>query len=317
MQLFQLHGIEIVPLLGNFYCATELTAGIHLMIDQEVQQTNTLRQVNVIVRPTTRFPVPMSDGYSVYSALLGVLEDVNADVSAHIHDSPLGSLHSSGLQGVFGDSKRDYHKSLRPNETYQLRLGVVDPADSDIFQALVNAFVLEGETIDLSHGTLQVDRFESENTTHADLLAEAGSMDDPTIHLSFETATCIEDASEITTMFPHRGAVFKSLEGKWSRSAPKKLKLDLNRDEIKRNVIEKPIARTYSTHSVLVNRVKNEDGETRNLFRQGFTGECAYDFKNANESVQNAVTALGLFAEYSGVGSAVARGCGSVEVKIK
>lgn len=286
------------------------------MTDQEVQQTNTLRQVDVMVRPTTRFPVPLSDGYSVYSALLGVLEDVDADVSAHIHDSPLGSLHSSGLQGVFGDSDRDYHKTLRPNESYQLRLGVVDPADSDIFQALVNALVLDGDTIELSHGTLQVDRFESVNTTHEDLVAEAGSMDNPTIELSFETATCIEEAGEITTMFPHRGAVFSSLLGKWNRSVSDDLELELDRETIERNVIEKPIARTYNTHSVLVNRVKNEDGQTRNLFRQGFTGECSYDFKNASDSVQNAVTALGLFAEYSGVGSAVARGCGCVSAEV-
>ncbi|AEN04687.1 Protein of unknown function DUF2276 [halophilic archaeon DL31] len=286
------------------------------MTDQEVQQTNTLRQVDVMVRPTTRFPVPLSDGYSVYSALLGVLEDVDADVSAHIHDSPLGSLHSSGLQGVFGDSDRDYHKTLRPNESYQLRLGVVDPADLDIFQALVNALVLDGDTIELSHGTLQVDRFESVNTTHEDIVTEAGSMDNPTIELSFETATCIEEAGEITTMFPHRGAVFSSLLGKWNRSVSDDLELELDRETIERNVIEKPIARTYNTHSVLVNRVKNKDGETRNLFRQGFTGECSYDFKNASDSVQNAVTALGLFAEYSGVGSAVARGCGCVSAEV-
>ena len=117
-------------------------------------------------------------------------------------------------------------------------------------------------------------------------------------------------------MFPHRGAVFTSLLGKWNRSAPEELALDLSREEIEGNVIEKPDPRTYDTHSVLVNRVENEDGETRNLFRQGFTGECAYEFKDASESVKNAVTALGLFAEYSGVGSAVARGCGSVATKL-
>ncbi len=287
------------------------------MIEQERQQANTLRQVEIEVHPTTRFPVPVSDGYSVYSALLGVLEDADTDVSAHIHDSPLGSLHSSGLQGVFAGSDRDYHKTLCPNETYQLRLGIIDPADTEIFQALVTALVLENESIELSHGELQVDRFESSNTTHGELLNEAGSIADPTIELSFQTATCIEDAGEITTMFPHRGAVFASLAGKWNRSAPDDLAIDLSREAIERNVIAKPIARTYKTHSVLVNRVKNEDGETRNLFRQGFTGECAYEFKGASESVQNAVTALGLFAEYSGVGSAVARGCGSVEVEIK
>ena len=303
--------------MGNIYSIGGRSAGTHLMIEQEVRQTNKLRRVEITARPATRFPVPISDGYSVYSALLGVLETVDTEVSAHIHDSPLGSLHSSGLLGVFGDSDRSFHKTLRPGETYRLNLGVVDPADSDIFQALVNALVLEGNRIELSHGELQVESFESTNVTHRELLDEAGSMDDPTIELSFETATCIEEAGEITTMFPTRGSVFTSLLGKWNRSAPDELALDLNRAEIEGNVIEKPDPRTYDTHSVLVNRVENEDGETRNLFRQGFTGECAYEFKNASESVKNVVTALGLLAEYSGVGSAVARGCGATSVEVE
>ncbi len=286
------------------------------MIEQDGKQTNTLRRINILARPQTRFPVPISDGYSVYSALLGVLEDVDADVSAHIHDSPLGSLHSSGLRGPFGDSDRPYHKTVLPTETYQLSLGVVDPADTEIFQALVNGLVLEGETIELSHGTLQVESFESENTTHADVLETAGAMDNPTIELAFETATCIEEAGKITTMFPHRGAVFHSLLGKWNRSVSDGLALELDRETIEANVIEKPDPDTYDTHSVLVNRVTNEDGENRNIFRQGFTCECVYTFKDASESIQNAVTALGLFAEYSGVGSAVARGCGSISVEV-
>jgi CRISPR/Cas system endoribonuclease Cas6 (RAMP superfamily) len=68
---------------------------------------------------------------------------------------------------------------------------------------------------------------------------------------------------------------------------------------------------------VLVNRVEGSDGNPQPIFRQGFTGDCAYAFKNASESVRNAVVALGLFGGYSGVGSAVARGCGFVEVKIE
>jgi len=68
---------------------------------------------------------------------------------------------------------------------------------------------------------------------------------------------------------------------------------------------------------VLVNRVRNEDGENRNIFAQGFTGTCGYGFKGASEAVRNAVVALALFGEYSGVGSAVARGCGSVGVELK
>jgi CRISPR-associated endoribonuclease Cas6 len=252
----------------------------------------------------------------VYSALLGELADVDETVSEHIHDSPLGSLRSSGLLGRFGGSDRSHHKALLPTETYRLSLGVVDPADAEIFQALVNAVVLEGDALTLTNGRLQVESFESENVTHGGLLDEADGLDSPSLRVRFETPTCIEEAGSVTTMFPHRASVFASLLGKWNRSAPEKLTMDLSRTEIESSVIEKPDPTAYDTHSVLVNRVQNEDGETRNIFRQGFTGECTYAFKGASESVENAVTALALFGEYSGVGSAVARGCGDVEVEI-
>lgn len=286
---------------------------------REDESSSRLRRVTATLSPGSRFAVPQSDGYSVYSALLSVLSEADADIGQSVHDSPLGSLHCSGLQGPFGNSDRSHHKTLLPDRTYELSLGIVHPDDAAVFQALVNALVLEGDAIKLSHGQLTVERFESENVTHNGLLEQASGFDDPTIEVEFRTATCIEEAGEVTTMFPHRWAVFNSLLGKWNRSCPQELELDVPRSDIQQYVIEKPDPRrdgsySFDTHSVLVNRVENEEGKNRNLFSQGFTGTCAYEFKGASESVENAVTALALFGEYSGVGSAVARGCGSVEV---
>ncbi len=287
----------------------------------ELAAGSTVRRVTATVRPDSRFPVPQSDGYSVYSALLSVLSEVDKDVGQRVHDSELGSLHCSGLQGRFAASDRPHHKTLLPEETYQLSLGIVHPDDEAVFQTLVNALVLEGSSIPLSHGSLSVERFESANASHETLLEQASEYDDPTIEISFETATCIEETSEVTTMFPHRWAVFNSLLGKWHQSCPEGLELDLSREDVKAHVIEKPDPGRrqgyhFDTHSVLVNRVTNDEGKSRNIFSQGFTGTCAYEFKNASESVENAVTALALFGEYSGVGSAVARGCGSVNSEV-
>jgi hypothetical protein len=275
-----------------------------------------LRRIEVTLRPTERFPVPQSDGYPVYGALLNALASADETASERVHDSAFGSLHNSGLQGGFGHSDRRHHKSVLPDESYRLTLGVVDPDDADIFQALVNAFVLEGDTLSLTNGTLRIESFESSNVTHAELLDRAAAADDPLVDFYFKSATCIEEADGVTTMFPHRIPVFRSLLGKWNRTASGDLELSLPRETIRRHVYEKPDARTYRTHSVLVNRVENEAGETRNIFRQGFTGDCSYGLKDAPESVANAVVALALFAEYSGIGSAVARGCGNVGVEV-
>lgn len=286
------------------------------IMQPETQSENKLRRIELTLRPTDRFTVPTSDGYSVYSALLSVLEDVDEAVSAHVHDTQFGSLHNSGLLGRFGGSDRAHHKTVRPDESYRLSLGVVDPADAEIFQALVNAVVLDGDALELTNGTHRVESFESENVTHAELLEEAEAYDNPSLGIRFETATCIEEADEVTTMFPHRVSVFNSLLGKWNNTCPDELELDLSREAVRSQVIEKPDADTYRTHSVLVNRVEGSDGNPQPIFRQGFSGDCRYAFKDASVSVENAVTALALFGEYSGVGSAVARGCGSVEVEM-
>lgn len=283
----------------------------------ETESAPQVRQATARLSPLSRFPVPQSDGYPVYAALLSRLSDVDEEVGRSVHESSMGSLHCSGLLGHFGDSDRPHHKTLLPGESYEVSLGIVHPDDTALFQTLVSALILSGETVELSHGALRVEEFESENTTHRELLARAGECDDPTLGMCFKTATCIEEADGVTTMFPHRGAVFNSLLGKWNRSAPAELELDLTREEVEANVIEKPDDRTYRTHSVLVNRAKTADGENRNLFKQGFTGDCAYAFKSASKSVENAVTALALFGEYSGVGSDVARGCGAVNTELQ
>ena len=284
-------------------------------METQPESKSRLRQIELTLRSTERFDIPQSDGYSVYSALLAVLQSADSEVSQRVHNSEIGSLHTSRLRGPFGDGDRSHHKRVLTDTEYTLSLGITDPDDEAIFEALVSEFVLADEPLELTHGQLRIDSFESQNTSHEALLTEVDALDDPTIEMTFQTATCIEEVGSVTTMFPTRGAVFGSLLGKWNSTAPE-LQLDVSRETLAESVIEKPDARSYDTHSVLVNRVDDPDGGTQPIFRQGFSGSCAYAFKDANESVVNAVTALALFAEYSGVGSAVARGCGDVSVEV-
>lgn len=280
------------------------------------ESVSRLRQVELSLHTDERFDVPQSDGYSVYSALLALLESADEDVSARVHDSEIGSLHNSGLRGPFGEGNRSHHKRVLPDREYRLALGITDPEDEAIFEGLVSALILADKPLELTHGQLHIDSFESENTSHESLLSEAAAHDDPTIEIEFRTATCIEEAGSVTTMFPTRTAVFSSLLGKWNKTAHDKLELDIGREILAAAVIEKPDARSYRTHSVLVNRVDDSEGNARPIFRQGFSGTCTYAFKDPSDSVRNAVTALALFGEYSGVGSAVARGCGNIDVEV-
>jgi CRISPR-associated endoribonuclease Cas6 len=281
-----------------------------------------MRQVALTLEPTESFVVPSADGYQVYGALLGALDNVASDVSERVHDSQLGSLHNSGLLGSFRGCDQRFHKRVDPRKEYRLSLGVTDPADQAVFEALADAFVFGGDSLELSEGTMRVRDFASSNTTHEELLSAAAEVvdDRPTafeIEMQFRTPTCIEEADEVTTMFPHRGSVFRSLLRKWNATIPEGRKdgvtFGMTREDFEANLIEKPDARTYETHSVLVNR--GEDGSP--ILAQGFTGTCTYKFKDASEAVRNAVTALAQFSTYSGVGSSVARGCGATEVEVK
>lgn len=279
------------------------------------QDGRTIHHVELTLEPTSRFQVPDSDGYTLYSALLNAIQTVDPEASEQVHDADLSSLHVSSLQGVFADGNRPHHKTLLPTEQYTARIGVTDPSDTDIFQSLLHTLVIDNNAIELTNGTLEIRTFESTSTTHADILDTAAEHHNHALAFEFQTATCIEEAGDITTMFPHRVPVFQSLLGKWNRTAPNTLELDLARETIEAALIEKPNASSYQTHSVLVNRVTDNDGNSRPILRQGFTGHCEYAFKDASESVTNALTTLALFAEYAGVGSAVARGCGNVTVE--
>jgi len=251
-----------------------------------------LRQIELSLRADHRFAVPLSDGYSVYSALLALLQSSDETTSARVHDSNIGSLHNSGLRGPFGNSDRSHHKLVvTPNTEYSVSLGITDPEDEAIFEALVSSLVLADESLELTHGTLHLDSFEARILDTRNC-SQASTFDNPSIEIEFRTSTCIEEAGSVTTMFPTRTAVFSSLLGKWNNTAPHELELDVDRETLAASVIEKPDARRYQTHSVLVNRVDSSDGNQQPIFKQGFSGSCTFEFKNASDSVQNAVTAL-------------------------
>lgn len=280
-----------------------------------------MRQVELTLDPRGEFPVPTANGYQVYGALLSEIGDASETVSERLHDSPIGSLHNSGLLGSFSGSDRPHHKRVNSDERYELRLGVTDPKDQEVFEALADAFVFGGDSLELSEGKFIVSDFASTNASHDKLLADAAAVVDDLpenfeIEMHFRTPTCIREADEITTMFPHRGSVFRSLLRRWNKTVPEnesaELELGLVREDFEANLIEKPDEQAYDTDVVLVNR--GEDGNP--ILRQGFTGSCTYKFKDASEAVRTATTALASLAEYGGVGGFVARGCGTVGVEV-
>ncbi len=275
------------------------------------------QKIVLTLRPEKGFEVPFSEGYQLYSAILSVMREGDEAAARHAHDSPISSISLGPLEGRFRRSERSRHKALDPGEKYGLRIGITDPKEVEIFRALIHPLVLRERNLCLEKGELRVEELASSTADFEELVNSAGELREPCIDFEFLSAACIPYRnSRVYEMFPHREAVFHSLLSKWNAVCPEELKMNIERDEMARYIIELPLA--YDTHSVVVNTVFDKvKGHARPIMRQGFVGRCQYRFtKDAPAGVRNGTVALARFAEYSGLGSAVARGCGAVKVTV-
>ncbi|MCX8206750.1 MAG: CRISPR system precrRNA processing endoribonuclease RAMP protein Cas6 [Methanothrix sp.] len=273
------------------------------------------QKITLIARPVESFEVPSSEGYQLYSALLNIIREVDEDISAHVHDSHL-SMSLSPLRGVFMPGDRPRHKKLDPARSYCMKIGIADSREGELFSSIVRQLVLRERSIMLERGELQVERVSTSASSFEELL-RSSDREDMHVDIRFISPTCIKYRnSGVYEMFPHREAVFSSLLSKWNSSCPDGFRMDIERDEMARFIIERPVS--YETHSAMVNTVFDQrKGHHRPILRPGFTGRCIYTFTDdAPRDVRNGIVALSRFAEYSGIGSAVARGCGAVEVRI-
>ncbi|HII06603.1 MAG TPA: CRISPR system precrRNA processing endoribonuclease RAMP protein Cas6 [Methanotrichaceae archaeon] len=276
------------------------------------------QKIAFITKPKAEFEVPSSEGYQLYSAILEIIRESDEAISEHAHNSPIGSIALGGLRGRFKRCGRPHHKLLDPHNKYEFCVGITDPKEVEIFQSLIKPLILRERDIVLDQGALGIEEVASFGATFEELVESAKGFQDPKIEFWFRSATCIQyKNTKVFEMFPHREAVFFSLVAKWNAVCPTP-KMDIERDEIARYVLERPDAQSYRTHSAMVNTVFDKrKGHPRPILRQGFSGRCTYSFaKGAPQDFRNAILVLSRFAEYSGVGSAVSRGCGWVEVGV-
>lgn len=275
--------------------------------------------MNLKVTPTSDFDIPYNEGYQLYSALLNLTREENEELSEKIHDDAVGNLNIGQLNGPFGDGTLKYHKSVHEDGDYDLSIGVTDTEEEEIFHTFFKSLVLENEPIPLENGGLILREMETVNHSYKSIIEKAEDKDPDGLSFRFISPTCIEYRnSSITEMFPHRTAVFNSILSKWNRRSEENWDIGLNRETIGKSLIEYPDFPSLDNHSVKVGGFWDEKkGHERPKLKQGFKGECEYRFSSdVSKDVKNALTALSLFAEFSGVGSAVSRGCGSVVTEV-
>lgn len=275
------------------------------------------QKIKMTLSAGSDFEIPVSEGYQLYSALLGVMKEADQIAAGRTHDSPISSISTGPLEGRFLNGRRDRHKSLLSGERYEMEIGITDPAEAEIFRAIITPLILKERDLRLEKGMLRVEELSSTGASFEELVASAVGLKDPYLDFRFRSPTCIQyKNTKITEMFPHREAVFFSLLSKWNALCPDDLRMSMERDDMARFMIEKPIA--YEPRSAVTSTVFDRNkGHARPIMKQGFAGRCQYTFaRNVPTGLKNGIVALSRFAEYSGVGSAVSRGCGAVSVGI-
>ena len=272
------------------------------------------QKITLTLRPEAAFEMPYSEGYQLYSALLGVMQEADSAMAKHTHDSPISSISLGPLEGRFVRCQRAMHKGVDAGERYELTVGITDPKEALIFRSIIAPLVLKERNLRLEKGEMRVEELASSTASYEDFVKSAGKIKEPCLDFQFRSPTCIQyKNTRVFEMFPHREAVFHSLLSKWNAVCPEELRMSMERDDIARFMIEKPLA--YETHSIVVNTAFDKvKGHARPIMKQGFMGRCMYTFtKDAPEGLRNGIVALAKFAEYSGVGQqrgTRVRGCG-------
>ena len=195
-------------------------------------------------------------------------------------------------------------------------MGITDPKEIEIFRAIIAAAGFAEGHLAMEKGELRVEELSSSTESFEDLVNSAGKIKEPCLDFQFKSTTShsvpeYQGHGDV----PAPGGGLSSLLSKWNAVCPEELKMIMERDDMARFMMEEPLA--YETHSAMVNTVMDKvKGHARPMLKQGFLGRCQYRFtKESPEGLRNGVVALARFAEYSGVGSAVARGCGAVKVE--
>lgn len=273
-----------------------------------------INSIKISCRPTESCLIPHSTGHLLYSAILNSIEQTSPDLSQEIHSSNTTQVHVTPLNGEF-DSRNKNRKKVFNDTEYSFYINLIDTSG---FQELFNDLVLSGQDIDIAGESFEVKAMNTEEIQWRDLM-EKNTPESLDFH--FMSPVSIQyKGSDSTEMFPHREAVFKALEDSWNRNAPQQMHLNIDTEDLKTKVTEKPERNKYGdpkyqTHSTVITR-KNQGQNKQQIKSFGFTGKITYGFKDADDKLRKKLAILTRYAKHAGLGSHTARGLGNTYTQV-
>lgn len=273
-----------------------------------------ITSIEITCRPEENSLLPHSTGHLLYSATLNSIKKTDPELSEKIHSSENKKVTVTPLNGEF-TRKDSNRKRVFQDTEYNFFINLID---SEGFQELFNDLVLSSEGLEIAGENFEITGMNTEEITWQDLMEK---KDPEGLYFHFMSPVCIKyKSSEVTEMFPHREAVFKSLENSWNRNAPEQMQFEIDTEELKKHVVEK-VKRNkygdpeYETKNTVVTR-KQEGENKRQIKAFGFTGKTEYGFKNAPDQLKKKLAILTRYAKHAGLGSHTARGLGNTYTEV-
>ncbi|MDY6788408.1 MAG: hypothetical protein SVV03_00430, partial [Candidatus Nanohaloarchaea archaeon] len=236
-----------------------------------------IKSLHLTCRPEEKGIIPHSTGHLLYAGMLKAIQRNDPNLSESLHKKQMSEISLSNLKGEF-DSEDRNRKRVFDNAEYRFSLNLINTEEA--FKPLFKEFVLQDERITVGDVDFLLTGLESNELDFDDLISEKTPEQ---LHFHFASPTSIDyRGAGVTEMFPHREAIFASLEQSWNTHAPDEYKMDLDLNELKKHVVEQPSPDLYQTHNVVVTRKERDDGEgTYPIKAFGFTGTVTYGFKDA------------------------------------
>jgi len=270
-----------------------------------------INSIEINCRPKKNSLIPHSTGHLLYSATLNSIKKSNSKLSQRIHSSNNAKVSVTPLNGEF-DRKDKNRKRVFQDTEYNFFINLIDTKG---FQELFNDLVLSGEGLTVGDAEFEITGMNTEEITWQDIIEKKTPQ---RLHFHFMSPVCIKyKDSNVTEMYPHREAVFKSLENSWNRNAPDDMHFEIDTEELKKSVVEK-VQRNkygdpkYQTHSKVITRK-----EKQQIKAFGFTGQTEYGFQNASDQLKKKLAILTRYAKHAGIGSHTARGLGNTYTEVK
>lgn len=261
----------------------------------------------VHLRPHNPAPLGRSVGRSMHALLLGMVRQVDPELSALLHGTnALKPFTVSMLQGHFVDhAGRPF---AVPSETYRVRYTVLE---ARTFSALGHVLlgkqlydepvIIDGEPFTVEEIVVSPERAQgwAQVTTYDELLASASS--NRQIGLQFASPTTFKQG-DANLLFPLPVSVFGSYLRKWEAFCQIPLPAGIL-DFVQTHVV----AEKYELATHLVHY-----GE---FDFHGFTGACTYRVLRRDNALTRALNALASFALFAGTGQKTPQGMGQTRMR--